>query len=80
MENKQQDAMEKQDPNKRDDTQTEYNKKLQSLQEYVPFLENMIAHLKDPKMKNREQQLAKMVSLLDMITNKKMYAYENTFK
>lgn len=51
----------------------EYSKKLQSLQEYIPFLENMIAQLKDPKKKNREQQLAKMVSLHDMITNKKMY-------
>lgn len=51
----------------------EYSKKLQSLQQYIPFLENMIAQLKDPKKKNREQQLAKMVSLHDMITNKKMY-------
>lgn len=49
-----------------------YTRKLESLQQYVPFLENMIAQLRDPKMKNREQQLAKMVSLHDMITNKKM--------
>lgn len=56
---------------KRDNSQ-EYSRKLQALQEYIPFLENMIAQLKDPKKKNREQQLAKMVSLHDMITNKKM--------
>lgn len=50
----------------------QYSEKLESLQQYVPFLENMIAQLKDPKKKNREQQLAKMVSLHDMITNRKM--------
>lgn len=66
-----------QDQGKKDNS-VEYRKKLQSLQEYIPFLENMIAQLKDPKKKNREQQLAKMVSLHDMITNKKMYDYNNS--
>ncbi|XP_063927306.1 uncharacterized protein LOC135140610 isoform X4 [Zophobas morio] len=49
----------------------EYNRKLESLQQYIPFLNNMIAQLKDPRKKNREQQLAKMVSLHSMITDKK---------
>lgn len=65
--------MEQQELSKQRDNPQEYSKKLQALQEYIPFLENMITQLKDPKKKNREQQLAKMVSLLDMITNKKMY-------
>lgn len=48
-----------------------YNEKLQALQQYIPFLENMIAQLKDPKKKNREQQVSKMESLYAMITDKK---------
>lgn len=49
----------------------EYNKKLESLQQYIPFLENMIIQLKDPSKKNREQQLNKMESLHAMITDRK---------
>jgi hypothetical protein len=49
----------------------EYNKKLESLQQYIPFLNNMIVQLRDPRKKNREQQLTKMVSLHSMITDKK---------
>ncbi|CAG9853748.1 unnamed protein product [Phyllotreta striolata] len=49
----------------------EYNNKLRSLQQYIPFLENMITQLKDPSKKNREQQLNKMESLYAMITDKK---------
>lgn len=48
-----------------------YAKKLEALQQYIPFLENMITQLKDPKKKNREQQLTKMESLYAMITDKK---------
>lgn len=49
----------------------EYNKKVESLQQYIPFLDNMIAQLKDPSKKNREQQLSKMESLHSMITDRK---------
>ncbi|XP_044261158.1 uncharacterized protein LOC123009097 isoform X2 [Tribolium madens] len=49
----------------------EYNRKLESLQQYIPFLNNMIVQLKDPRKKNREQQLTKMMSLHSMITDKK---------
>lgn len=49
----------------------EYNKKLECLQQYIPFLDNMIAQLKDPSKKNREQQLNKMESLHAMITDKR---------
>lgn len=49
----------------------DYNKKLESLQQYIPFLDNMIAQLKDPTKKNREQQLNKMESLHAMITDKR---------
>ncbi|KAJ8956301.1 hypothetical protein NQ318_015037 [Aromia moschata] len=49
----------------------EYGKKLDSLQQYIPFLENMIQQLSDPTKKNREQQLNKMQSLYAMITDKK---------
>lgn len=49
----------------------EYNKKLEALQQYIPFLDHMITTLKDPKMKNREQQLTKMEALHAMITDKK---------
>ncbi|XP_023310783.1 cylicin-1-like [Anoplophora glabripennis] len=48
-----------------------YNRKLESLQQYIPFLDNMIAQLKDPSKKNREQQLNKMQSLHAMITDKR---------
>ncbi|KAG5866468.1 hypothetical protein JTB14_010171 [Gonioctena quinquepunctata] len=49
----------------------EYIKKMENLQQYIPFLNNMIAQLKDPNKKNREQQLSKMESLHAMITDKK---------
>ncbi|XP_028133091.2 uncharacterized protein LOC114328441 [Diabrotica virgifera virgifera] len=49
----------------------DYNKKMEGLQKYIPFLENMIIQLKDPNKKNREQQLNKMESLYAMITDKK---------
>lgn len=49
----------------------EYIKKREKLQQYIPFLENMIAQLKNPNMKNREQQLAKLQSLHTMITDNK---------
>lgn len=49
----------------------EYNRKLESLQQYIPFLDNMIVQLKDPSKKNREQQLNKMQSLHAMITDKR---------
>lgn len=49
----------------------EHIKKLESLQQYIPFLNNMIIQLKDPRKKNREQQLQKMVSLHEMISDKK---------
>ncbi|CAH1118526.1 unnamed protein product [Phaedon cochleariae] len=49
----------------------EYNKKLESLQQYIPFLDGMIAQLKDPNKKNREQQLSKMESLHAMITDRR---------
>ncbi|XP_072393042.1 uncharacterized protein [Diabrotica undecimpunctata] len=49
----------------------DYNKKMEGLQKYIPFLENMIIQLKDPNRKNREQQLNKMESLYAMITDKK---------
>ncbi|XP_056631686.1 uncharacterized protein LOC130441883 isoform X1 [Diorhabda sublineata] len=52
-------------------SEEEYNKKLEALQEYLPFLNNMISQLKDPNKKNREQQLSKMESLHAMITDKK---------
>ncbi|KAJ8972648.1 hypothetical protein NQ317_008234 [Molorchus minor] len=50
---------------------TEYSKKLETLQHYIPFLDNMILQLKDPSKKNREQQLTKIQSLHAMITDKK---------
>lgn len=49
----------------------DYNKKLESLQQYIPFLDNMITQLRDPTKKNREQQLTKMESLHAMITDKR---------
>ncbi|KAJ8916523.1 hypothetical protein NQ315_000165 [Exocentrus adspersus] len=49
----------------------EYNRKLEQLQQYIPFLDNMIIQLKDPNKKNREQQLNKMQSLHAMITDKR---------
>lgn len=52
-------------------SEEEYNKKLEALQGYLPFLNNMISQLKDPNKKNREQQLSKMESLHAMITDKK---------
>lgn len=47
----------------------EYNKKLESLQRYVPFLGSMINELKAKG--NREAQLAKFKSLYEMITDTK---------
>lgn len=47
-----------------------YNKKLSDLQKHIPFMENMIAQLKDPKWKPREAQLNKMESLYSMITDR----------
>ncbi|KAK9874348.1 hypothetical protein WA026_002698 [Henosepilachna vigintioctopunctata] len=52
-------------------TEANYNNRMERLQRFIPFLENMIEQLKDPKMKNREQQLKKMESLYGMITDKK---------
>lgn len=46
-----------------------YNKKLESLQRYVPFLGSMINELKAKG--NREAQLAKFKSLYEMITDTK---------
>ncbi|XP_045468221.1 uncharacterized protein LOC123676387 isoform X2 [Harmonia axyridis] len=51
-------------------SQEEYDKKLRSVHRFIPFLENIITQLKDPKMKNREQQLSKMESLYQMIMDK----------
>ncbi|XP_076256193.1 uncharacterized protein LOC143193736 isoform X1 [Rhynchophorus ferrugineus] len=45
----------------------EYNKKLESLRKYVPFLINMMTELRAKT--NREAQLNKIQSLHDMITN-----------
>lgn len=55
----------------------EYNRKLESLQQYIPFLDNMIAQLRDPTKKNREQQLNKMESLHAMITDKRKRLVSN---
>lgn len=49
----------------------EYTKRMESLHQYIPFLDNMIAQLRDPTKKNREQQLSKMESLHAMITDKR---------
>nr|XP_023021179.1 uncharacterized protein LOC111509632 [Leptinotarsa decemlineata]XP_023021180.1 uncharacterized protein LOC111509632 [Leptinotarsa decemlineata] len=49
----------------------EYRRKMESLQQYIPFLDNMIIQLRDPSKKNREQQLSKMESLHAMITDRK---------
>ncbi|KAL1501260.1 hypothetical protein ABEB36_006615 [Hypothenemus hampei] len=50
----------------------EYNKKLESLQRYIPFLQDMMFELKAKG--NREPQLVKIQSLYEMITdsNKKL--------
>nr|XP_022910508.1 uncharacterized protein LOC111421571 [Onthophagus taurus]XP_022910509.1 uncharacterized protein LOC111421571 [Onthophagus taurus] len=58
-----------------------YNKKLADLQQYVPFMENMITQLKDPKWKPREAQLNKMESLYTMITDKnKKWKFDTLLK
>lgn len=52
-------------------TEEVYNEKLADLQRYIPFMENMIGQLKDPKWKPREAQLNKMEALYNMITDRK---------
>lgn len=51
----------------------EFQRRLDGLLEYIPFLENMIAQLKlkDPTKTKREQQLDKIESLRAMIVDKK---------
>ncbi|KRT83090.1 hypothetical protein AMK59_4661 [Oryctes borbonicus] len=51
------------------DVNEKYKKKLEDLQEHVPFIEGMINHLKASKDNSREAQLTKMESLLSMITS-----------
>lgn len=51
-------------------SQEEYDTKLRNVHRFIPFLENMIVQLKDLKKKNREQQVTKMESLYQMITDK----------
>ncbi|CAH0548710.1 unnamed protein product [Brassicogethes aeneus] len=48
----------------------EYEKKLSSLEKYIPFLNNMITQLKDSNKINRDAQLDKMESLYSMITDR----------
>ncbi|KAG8226918.1 hypothetical protein J437_LFUL005675, partial [Ladona fulva] len=52
----------------------EYQQRVQRLQNYVPFLKKMIEHLEGAKDRNREAQLMKMRSLLNILTdsNKKL--------
>lgn len=56
--------------------------KMRDLQQYIPFIENMISSLKDPRKKNRDAQLSKMEALHGMITDKKkrlvVYLYSIT--
>lgn len=49
----------------------EYQKKLKDLQKYVPFLENTISKLKRETEKSREPQVAKLQSLLEILTDTK---------
>ncbi|GJQ85897.1 hypothetical protein Trydic_g21753 [Trypoxylus dichotomus] len=62
-------------------TEEVYNRKLSDLQKHIPFMENMITQLKDPKWKPREAQLNKMESLYSMITDRnKKWKYETLLK
>ncbi|XP_046386057.1 uncharacterized protein LOC124155906 [Ischnura elegans] len=54
--------------------ETDYRHRVERLQHYVPFLRKMIEHLEGARDKNRETQLTKMRSLLNILTdsNKKL--------
>lgn len=48
----------------------EYNKLMEGLREYVPYLENVIAALKKQNCQSKEPQLQKIQTLHNMITDK----------
>ncbi|CAH0545746.1 unnamed protein product [Brassicogethes aeneus] len=49
----------------------EYEKKLSSLEKYIPFLNDMLAQLKDSKKIDKKKQLNKMEFLYSIITNRR---------
>ncbi|XP_071443153.1 uncharacterized protein [Hetaerina americana] len=51
------------------DVKKEYHHRVQRLQHYIPFLRKMIEHLEGARDKNRETQLIKIRSLLNILTN-----------